>query len=304
MSGAAVGLVVPSLTGDVDDLLASVARQTLVPAEIEVVRGVAPSGRARNLGVDRTSAPVVVFADDDAVLGGDDTLANLVAPLADPTVGAVGTAKLLPPGSSRFQRAVGRQVPRIEHPVVDRLTESNVPVDRFGYSDVTTTCCAMRRDVFEACGRFDEGLTRGVDTELLYRVCRAGYRLVIAPGTWVHHPAPAGPGRLVAKHFRYGAGYAQDVRRHPERAAGRLLATPAHAAGYVLLRTVLLAPHAVLPYSHSTRSWRPGFRPLGALASYAAALGYVYGWYRRPAAVPPPLPDPVPRGASDRAGRG
>ncbi|MDQ4070655.1 MAG: glycosyltransferase [Actinomycetota bacterium] len=279
MNNPAIALVVPSLNGQVDALLASVARQTVSPAEIEVVRGVEPSGRARNLGAARTSAPLVVFVDDDAVLGGDDTLANLVAPLADPTVGAAGASKLVPSDSSWFQRRVARQVPRIEHPVVDRLTESNVPLDRFGYSDVTTTCCAMRREVYEACGGFDQGLVRGVDTEFFYRVCRAGYRLVLAPRTWVDHPAPKDLDTLLAKHFLYGTGYAQDVRRHPERAAGRHLSTPVHAAAYVVLRTAFLVPHALVPYSHSTRSWRPGFKPLGALASYAAALGYVYGWY-------------------------
>lgn len=278
----AISLVIPSLSGQVDALLASVARQTLAPVEIEVVAGVEPSGRARNLGVARTSAPIIVFTDDDAVLGGDDTLTNLVAPLADPTIGAVGTAKLLPAGSSWWQRQVARQVPRIEHPIVTELTDSNVPLDRFGYTDVTTTCCAMRREVFEACGRFDETLVRGVDTEFLFRVCRAGYRLVIAPMTWVHHPAPATLARLVVKHFLYGTGYAQDVRRHPARAAGRYLATPAHAAGYLLLRTALLVPHAIVPYSHAEGSLHAGFKPLRAVSSYSAALGYVYGWYRRP----------------------
>ena len=37
--------------------------------------------KARNVGVARTSAEVLVFVDDDAVLGGDSTLANLVEPL-------------------------------------------------------------------------------------------------------------------------------------------------------------------------------------------------------------------------------
>jgi GT2 family glycosyltransferase len=280
MTAPTVALVVPSLTGEVDALLASVARQTLVPDEVEVVTGVEPSGVARNRGVARTTSAVILFVDDDAVLAGDDCLANLVAPLVDPGIGAVGAAKLVPPGSSRFQRQVARQVPRIEHPVVHRLTESGVPLDRFGYTDVTTTACAMRRDAFEACDGFDEGLVRGVDTEFFYRMCRAGYRLVVAPDTWVLHPAPATPARLLAKHYRYGIGYAQDVRRHPERAAGRRLTTPAHAAAYVALRSALLLPHAVVPYNGTTRSWRPGWKPLGALSSYAAALGYVIGWYR------------------------
>jgi GT2 family glycosyltransferase len=279
-----VAVVIPSLAGRAERTLASVARQAVDPAEVEVevVRGVRPSGRARNLGAARTSAPLVVFVDDDAELGSPDALATLAAALADPAVGAAGAAKLLPPASSPFQRRVARQVPRIEHAVVDVPTEAGPPVGRHGYSALTSTCLAVRREVLEAVGGFDEDLVRGVDTDFLYRLRTAGYRLVLAPRTWVYHPAPATLGRLLAKHFRYGTGYAQEVQRHPERAAGRYLSTPAHAAAYVVVRTALLVPHAVVPWTYSDPSWRPGFKPLRALASYAAALGYVYGWYRHP----------------------
>lgn len=275
-----VCVVVPSLTGDVDALLASIARQTVQPLEVEVVRGVRPSGRARNVGVRRTTAPVVVFVDDDAVLGDDDTIEHLLEPFADPSIGVVGAAKLLPDGSSPFQRMVARQVPRIEHPVVAELTESNPPIDRFGYTDVTTTCCAVRRAALEACGGFDEELVRGVDSELFVRLRGAGHRLVVAPATCAFHPAPASLRHLLEKHFFYGIGYAQEVQRHPQRAAGRYLKTPVHAAAYLVARTAFLAPHALLPYSHNEASWRPGWKPLRALSSYSAALGYVYGWYR------------------------
>jgi cellulose synthase/poly-beta-1,6-N-acetylglucosamine synthase-like glycosyltransferase len=275
-----VCVVVPSLDGDVGALLRSVERQTVQPHEVEVVTGVRPSGRARNLGVCRTTAPIVVFVDDDAVLGGDDTIANLLAPFSDPAIGVTGAAKVLPPDSSWFQRMVARQVPRIEHPVVATLTPADPPLDRFGYTAVTTTCCAVRRDVLEACGGFDEDLVRGVDSEFFVRVAEAGHRIVLAAETWAFHPAPASVGRLVSKHFLYGVGYAQEVQRHPERAAGRYLSTPAHAAAYLVVRTALVAPHAVLPYSHADPTWRPGLKPLRALTSYTAALGYVYGWYR------------------------
>ncbi|HEX2273579.1 MAG TPA: glycosyltransferase [Acidimicrobiales bacterium] len=276
-----VAVVIPSLTGAVGEVLESIRRQSPPPAEVEVVRGVRPSGRARNLGAARTGAPLLVFVDDDAVLGADDTLARLVAPLAaDPTVAVAGAAKLLPPGSSRFQRRVAREVPRIEHPVVDRVVDADPPLDGPGYTDVTTTCCAMRRDVFEAVGGFDESLLRGVDTELFHRLRRRGDRLVMAPGAWTWHPAPATMGALLSKHFLYGVGYSQEVRRDPSRAAGRYLHTPAHAAAYLVLRTALLVPNIFLPWSHSAPSWRPSVKPLKALSSYAAALGYVYGWYR------------------------
>jgi hypothetical protein len=275
-----VSVVIPSLSGDVRAVLESVARQSVPPAEVEVVRAVQPSGKARNHGVARTTGEVIVFVDDDAVLAGDDTLANLVAPLDDATIGVVGASKLLPPGASRFQRQVARQVARIEHPVVDRLTESNPPVGRHGYTDVTTTCCAIRREVFERCGGFDEELVRGVDSEFFYRLRQAGYRLLLVPHTWTYHSPPDSLMGVMAKHLWYGVGFAQEVGRHAELAGRRYLSTPAHAATYLLVRTAFLPAHAVATYDHGAGRWRASWRPLGALASYATAIGYVYGWYR------------------------
>jgi hypothetical protein len=303
----AVALIIPSLTGDVGPLLASVRRQTLQPAEIAVVRGVRPNGRARNQGVARTSAPILVFVDDDARLGDERVLANLVAPLlADPTIGVTGAAKLLPPGAGLFQRWAAREVPRIVHPVVGAPLETNPDPPAF-YCEITTTCCAMRRAVFEQAGGFDETLLRGVDTEFFVRVRRltardrglatddgetppagaparppAHYRFLLVPHTWVYHPAPATLPALLRKQFLYGAGHAQEVRRDPRRARGRALHTPLHAAAFLLFRTAILPLNVVLPYSFAAPSWRPGFKPLKALASYASALGYVWGWYVLP----------------------
>jgi hypothetical protein len=285
-----VALIIPSLDGQVEALLESVRQQTLEPAEIAVVRGVRPNGRARNQGVAQTRAPLLAFVDDDATLGDRDTLANLVAPLlADPTIGVTGASKLLPPGAPPFQRWVARELPRIEHPVVERALETNPDPPAF-YSEITTTCCAMRRAVFEQAGGFDEALVRGVDTEFFVRVRRTpavsdatpapGYRFVLVPRTWVYHPAPGSLRGLLRKQFWYGAGHAQEVRRDPSRARGRFLRTPLHAAAFLLFRSAVLLPNIFLPYSFAAPSWRPGFKPLKALASYASALGYVWGWYR------------------------
>ena len=167
-----IALIIPSLDGDVEPLLASVRRQTLQPSEIEVVRGVRPNGRARNQGVARTCAPLLLFVDDDAVLGDEHVIERLVAPLlADPSIGVTGASKLLPPDAPWFQRWVAREVPRIVHPIVDQPLETNPDPPSF-YCEITTTCCAMRRDVFEASGGFDGSLVRGVDTEFFVRVRR------------------------------------------------------------------------------------------------------------------------------------
>lgn len=289
-----IALVIPSLGGDVGALLASVYRQTLQPAEIAVVRGVRPNGLARNQGVARTTAPIVVFADDDATLGDAHVLANLVAPLlADPTIGVVGASKLLPPGAPWFQRWVAREVPRIEHPLVAQSLETNPDPPSF-YCEITTTCCAMRRAVFEQAGGFDPTLVRGVDTEFFVRVRRltigsqaappaplatSYYRCLLVANTWAYHPAPASLPALLRKHFLYGMGHAQEVRRDPSRARGRDLKTPLHTAAFILFRTAIVLPNVFLPYSFAAPSWRPGFKPLKALTSYAGALGYVWGWY-------------------------
>jgi cellulose synthase/poly-beta-1,6-N-acetylglucosamine synthase-like glycosyltransferase len=274
-----IAVIIPSLTGEVGPLLAALRKQTRQPDEVAVVRGVRPNGRARNQGVARTSAPLLMFIDDDALPGADDLIARLVATLDDPTVAVAGASKLLPPDAPWFQRWAAREVARIVHPVVAAPLETNPDPPAF-YCEVTTTCCAMRRELFERAGGFDDTLVRGVDTEFFVRVRRlTGMRFILAAQTWTYHPAPATLRALLRKQFLYGFGHAQEVRRDPARARGRDLRTPLHAAAFLLFRTAILLPNVFLPYSYAAPSWRPGFKPLKALASYASALGYLWGWY-------------------------
>jgi hypothetical protein len=306
-----IALIIPSLDGKVEPLLASVRRQTWQPAEIAVVRGVSPNGKARNQGVAQTTAPILVFVDDDALLGDEHVIENLVEPLLhDPTIGVTGASKLLPPQAPWFQRWTAREVPRIEHPVVNAPLETNPDPPLF-YCEITTTCCAMRRAAFEQVGGFDETLVRGVDTEFFVRVRRtqvddgrrtmdegeehgplnvhhsssvirrssACYRFILVPNTWTYHPAPATLRALLRKQFLYGYGHAQEVQRDPARARGRMLDSTLRMATFLLFRTAILVPNIFLPFSFAAPSWRPGFKPLKALASYASALGYAWGWH-------------------------
>ncbi|MBA3468513.1 MAG: glycosyltransferase [Herpetosiphonaceae bacterium] len=276
-----IAVVIPSLDGRIAALRDSIARQTWQPLEIEVAVGVRPNGRARNVATARTTAPYIVFIDDDAVLGNADAIQRLVEPLiADPTIGVTGAAKLLPPGAPWFQRWVAREVPRIEHAVVHAPLETNPDPPSF-YCEITTTCCAMRRELYRDVGGFDATLIRGVDTEFFLRVRRAGYRFVLVPETWAWHPAPANLWALLRKHWLYGVGHAQEVQRDPTRARGRNLRSPLHALAYLAFRTAILPINIVLPYSFAAPSWRPGFKPLKALTSYVGALGYTWASLRK-----------------------
>lgn len=275
-----IALIVPSLAGGAPGLEADAKTQTFAPDEVIVVDGVRPNGRARNVGARRSDAAVFVFVDDDARLGDVHVIENLVRPLIeDESIGITGSAKLIPPDASAFQRRVAREVPRIEHPVVETALETNPPLDRHGYCEITTTCAAMRREVWERAEGFDEKLVRGVDPDFFRRVHRLGFRLVLVPHTWVWHPAPANMRALLRKHFYYGLGFSQEVRGDPPRGGFRYLHTPFHAAAYLLVRLGWIIPSTFIPWSFSDPRWRLSFRPVGALASFASAVGYVWGWY-------------------------
>ena len=91
------------------------------------------------------------------------------------------------------------------------------------------------------------------------------YRFILAPNTWAYHPAPPTLRALLRKHWLYGLGHAQEVRRDPARARGRNLKTPLHALAYLAFRTAILPLNVVLPYSFAAPSWRPARRSSSAV---------------------------------------
>ncbi|NLC56809.1 MAG: glycosyltransferase [Armatimonadetes bacterium] len=207
-----VSVVIPSgdasRDANLERLQEDLRTQTLPPTEVEIVRGVAPNGRARNVGVSRTVGDILVFLDDDVRLGSPDVLERLVSHLqADPTLGMVGTAQQLPPDSTPFQRRCARQISRSESPVVSVLTESDM---------VTTQCCAMRRAVLDEVGGFHDRILRGVDPELRHRVRAAGYRIAVVPEAWHYHPMPGSLRALLRMAWRNGHASAYARRHFPE----------------------------------------------------------------------------------------
>ena len=274
-----IAAIVPSLNGNTAALEAALAAQTWPPTEIRVVRGVRPAGRARRQGVEATRSEVLFFIDDDALPAQPDLIERLVRPLLeDPTVGVTGAARVLPPNASWFQRRVAAEIPRTVNPVPSQPLETNPPLNGYGHSLVTTTCCAMRRDVYEEAGGFCETLVTGEDTDLFYRIRRRGYRFLLMPGVWVEHPAPDNLPALLRKFYGYGVGYGQEARRRPEQRIGPRLPTPLHRLAFLFATTLWVLPNVFILYSYGYPHWRLGFRPLKAISTYAVAWGYVQGW--------------------------
>jgi GT2 family glycosyltransferase len=271
-----VTVVIPSTRPEsLTRLVADLARQTVRP-RVEIVKNVRPNGRARNVGAARTDSPVLVFIDDDARLVEPDALARLLAPLErDPELAVSGAAKVLPPDATAFERRVAREVPRVVHDPVDEDRESNPLVQGYGFSDVTTTCCAIRREWLDRVGGFREDIARGVDTECFRRLRAAGARFVIAAGARVAHGAPRTLPELLARMHELGQGHAREAALDPARGIGPNLATRPRALAYLALRTLYLPVNVIVPWTLAHRRVALDVRPLKALASYAAALGYV-----------------------------
>ncbi|MFQ5576183.1 MAG: glycosyltransferase [Anaerolineae bacterium] len=274
-----ISIIIPTLNKNVDGLRKALLAQTWPPDEVVVIRGVRPAGRARELGVSLTRGDILLFVDDDAYPGGGNLVEQLVRPLlADPTIGVTGAARILPAGVSWFQRRIAAEIPRVVNVVPDASLETNPPLGGYGHSLITTTCCAMRRAVYQQAGGFCPDLPTGEDTDLFHRIRRLGYRFVLAPKVWVEHPAPDNLGCLLRKYFAYGIGYGQETRRRPEQRMGMRLDTPLRRAAFLLAASLWVVPNMVVLYSYSYPRWEVGFRPLKALSTYAVAWGYVKGW--------------------------
>jgi hypothetical protein len=286
-----VSVVIPSLTGQVEALRASIARQTLQPEDVHVIEGVTPSGRARNLGAARARGELILFVDDDAVLGHERVIERLAAPFGRPgaqALGVTGTAKILPPGAPWFQRRVAWEIPRMVHPVVDEDVESNPATDGYGFTDITTTCAMVHARAFDAVGGFHEALHRGVDTEFFFQVRKRGFRFWLIADTWVHHPVPGGLRDLLAKFHEMGVWHAQEAMLNPERRIGPELRNPLLATIYLAFRAAILLPNVFVPRSRAYRHWELSFKPLKALASFVNACGYARSAVFRRTPLRPP----------------
>lgn len=260
-----IGVVIPTLSArrkSLEPLLEDLRHQTC-PSRVYVVRDVRPSGRARNLGARQACEDILVFLDDDVRLGHEGVLGAMVACLEEvPRAGLAGASQLLPPGSSWFQRAAARQIPRATSPLVAEPTESDM---------VTTACCAVRRETFWALGGFREDIPRGVDPEFRARLRHSGLRPVVAPRAWYYHPLPSSLGDLCRTFFRNGAQSACAVRIAPEAALEnpdghvarfRASRSPAYRAGRHLLRCAIRL---------AGLQWIGLAAQLAYLAGYAAA---------------------------------
>ncbi len=275
-----VSIIIPSWTGEISCVMQGIEQQTFHNYEIIVVQGVSPAARARNEGVQRAKADILLFIDDDASLGHEHVFEMMVNLLEnDVHTAVVGISQQVPANTTQFQHAIAKQLPRISYPISSDNLVSNPPLDSYGFTAITTLCCVVRRTVFEEVGGFDEELLSGEDTDFFYCVRQQDYNLVVAANCWVYHAPPSDMKALLRKSFWYGMGHALETRKNPERHMAVLPLNRWYSPLGLIAAAVSFPLAFFVHYYFDVHRFAFGFRPLKTLSAYVSLCGYVYGWY-------------------------
>lgn len=191
------------------------------------LRADAPNvSRSRNLGLARANGGIIAFMDDDATPS-PHWLERLVAPFADPAIGAAGGRLLDPRGLSDVGVLAAVDARARERPITidERAAPAPVQAPEGWFPSVIGANCAFRRHALAEVGGFDEAYAYFLDeTELCARLHRAGWGVAAAPLAEVIHWRAPGDHRKAngapRSLFETGASLAVFLRIHagPERA--------------------------------------------------------------------------------------
>ena len=158
---------------------------------------------ARNTGIEHASGDILLFLDADMWV--DETwIENMVDALESNNYDYLGC---------------NVDVVADQPNVWERYEQSfSFPVETYLEDKQFAPTCALavRREVFEEVGLFDERLESGGDKEFGQRVHRAGFTQGYTGDITAYHPARDSWKALKSKALRIGRGRAQKRRYHPE----------------------------------------------------------------------------------------
>lgn len=143
-----------------------------------------------NLGAGKATGGVLVFINDDVEPLASEWLAAMLAHARRQEVGAVGAKLLYPSGAIQHVGMVTGIMEGAGH--LHRNTFGArywnwLPSTR-NVSAVTGACLAMRKNVFEELGGFDESFPVNYnDVDLCLRARQAGYEVIVEPAAVLRH---------------------------------------------------------------------------------------------------------------------
>ncbi len=157
---------------------------------------------ARNTGIKNSKGEIVAFTDCDCVVPSDWTR-KIIENFKDSQVSCVGGSAKGYNGDFISQYADNSIVPLM--PFFKKREE--LGTIRLFLHHPAGCNMAFRRKAFDEVGCFDEDIHYGFDdVELVERICRAGYKMVLDPNVFVWHKHRSTFREFLEENFRYGRG--------------------------------------------------------------------------------------------------
>ena len=165
------------------------------------------AGAARAAGVASARGEILLFVDDDIEVPPDFVDAHLRRQEEHPGI-VVGTVRTLTEGWPWLGRHLNRTG------TINALVERGTPIQPGQFYGANTS--VPRKDVL-VVGNFDPDFRRRQDSELGYRLHRAGVPAVAAPDIVVEHRMQIDPRSYVRRARRNGYYFGLFLQKHPER---------------------------------------------------------------------------------------
>jgi MoaA/NifB/PqqE/SkfB family radical SAM enzyme len=147
-------------------------------------------GRARNLGAAKANGEILLFLDDDCEAQENWIRENL-AELEGQDIGSVG-GMIAGTASNYFAQGV------------DFANFSLCQVNQRQERPICTATFAIRKDVFQKIGGFDDSLRVHEDIDICHRIERAGYKNVYQPKVKILHNHGRTTLRALIRYLYYG----------------------------------------------------------------------------------------------------
>ncbi|ELY51866.1 glycosyltransferase [Natronorubrum bangense] len=188
-------------TGDVIAEIADGHPELVHPCEETAIQS---SYAARNTGIEHASGDILLFFDAD-MWAPETWIEDMVTALESNDYDYLGcNVEVVADDRPNFWE---RYEQSFSFPVETYLEDKHF---------APTCALAVRREVFEEVGLFDERLESGGDKEFGQRVHRAGFEQGYAGDVTAYHPARDSWDALRSKALRIGRGHTQKRRYHPE----------------------------------------------------------------------------------------
>ncbi|MBE0598080.1 MAG: glycosyltransferase family 2 protein [Desulfuromonadales bacterium] len=157
-------------------------------------------------------ADLIVFLTQDALPTESDSIGNLIAEFANPSVGVAFGRQLPRPEASPMEAH-----PRLfNYPAYSRV-KSSADIPRLGIKTafISNSFAAYRRTALEAIGGFPARCIVSEDTFIAARLLLAGWEVSYCAEAKVHHSHPYGYGQEFKRYFDVGVFHAREpwVRR-------------------------------------------------------------------------------------------